>query len=139
MSEPHRNFRRCGMKWIRPLSLALAVLAALPGLCQAQAGIWAPLSLPILFGQENTKPVSSDQKYGVDVGDGVRIEVPALGQRPAHAGDSATPADLQEFGLELGQSLQAILPRGNTGQFEWTAGQPTPCEPCKDLRQLVEA
>lgn len=100
------------MKWIRPLSLALAVLAAMPGLCQAQLGIWAPLSLPVLFGQENAPPAS---------------------------GSSSKPATNEdEFGIELG-GRPILFSRQSVGQFEWTAGQPTPCEPCQDFRQLVEA
>src|SRR5215211_7167270 len=102
------------MKWIRPLSLALAVLAAVPGLSHAQFGVWAPLSLPVLFGQENPSPAPRSPR---------EVEV-----------------SLEEFGIEIGQGGNPVLfPRGNPAGFDWTAGQPTPVEPCKDLRELVEA
>jgi len=95
---------------MRSLTLAAALVALLPGLSQAQIGIWAPLSLPVLFGQETPRPTA---------------EAPA-----------ALPTGI-DFDFDV--NTQAVRPNLPEGLTPWTPPMPTPTRECRDLKELVEA
>src|SRR5688500_14921662 len=104
------------MRWIRPLFLALAAFALAPGLCQAQVGIWAPLSLPVLFGQEAPpRPVenapSPEEEFGIETGPPATPSLPP----PSTPSPAPTPTQTRECQdlKELVEATWSIFGRRN--------------------------